>query len=658
MKNYNSICGYSIGRLKPHLFLIPRDTNDITVNLSTLTFTLNTEAKRLNVHQIEFSHNQSNFSKFQFATNLSIILGESKENLDVIDEMRNNDYIIIVEDYYNKKYLLNIDFKYKIEYEHIFDDEMNYSEINITTTSNYPVLESNEQISYSDLNDEKQSYLNGGIKKLKLINRDKVVIDEDGKMTYNQEDLFAIEFISANANIGYNGSYYTNNIAFQIGCDNHYAYHLIEHPNNSYVGIIETNNGLFYIIGDNGMIGTYAMTIEDDFNSISISLNGYSNNNMISTKESTPYTTEWKYYTDLCDGYDLYEYESLQYTEDGINWNNVQPLQTRKGKLIEENSLQCISSDDDDEDDDEDVKVITATYKGNGSNEVYLYTAILPIKQPNLITEIDGQIITNSISYIFNDEEIHTVKFYNIDTIPMHTFNGCDLTEIVIEGVERIDYQAFRGCKYLTKIIISNDIATLGENIFVGCTNLKSVTIDGGDIIYDDTFQGCDNLKTIYLNVEEIEPNAFRNGVYNYNRFQLSSVTLGNRIISIGNNAFYSQDEFTSLKILNDNTCVMGDESFRYCHSLQDIYFKGEISFVDSYAPFQDCESLSKIVFDTMNYPKINGILDNQIFPSNSFGDLYVPKITNRWVEFRDEILPNWSLKPLDNTTNIDMFIL
>ena len=481
---------------------------------------------------------------------------------------------------------------------------------------------------------------------MKLINKDKVTISKNGELSYEQKDLFDIAFYGCNSNIEYNGYYYKENITFQIDWDNAFAYSLIEHPNNQYIAIIESNNRLYYIIGKNGLQAKYDANIGDDLNVINISLESYSNLDIINS--NMPYITSYRNYGKLCDGYNLYEYDSLQYTEDGINWINVYPLQTRKGKLIEENSLQCISSDDDDDDDDEDVNVITATYKGNGSNEVYLYTAILPIIQPNLITEIDGEIITNSTSYIFNDEETHTVKFYNIDTIPMHTFNGCDLTEIVIDGVEIIDYQAFSYCKDLTKIIISNDITTLGENIFVGCVNLKSVTIDGGDIIYDDTFQGCDNLKTIYLNVEEIESNAFRNDFYNYHRFILDDVILGNRIISIGNNAFYAQDEITSLKILNDNTCIMGDESFRYCHSLQDIYFKGEISFVGSYAPFYDCESLSKIVFDTMNYPKLNGILENRIVSSDSFGDLYVPRVTDEWIYIRDRALPNWTLRALE----------
>lgn len=635
MKNYQRQCGYSIGRLKPHLYLIPRDKNDITVNLSTLTFTLNSICEKLNVHQIEFNHNQSNFSKFQFVTNLSIILGESKENLDVIDEMRNNDYIIIVEDYYNKKYLLNIDFKYKIEYEHIFDDEMNYSEINITTTSNYPVLQTNEQIRYSDLNDEKESYLNGGIKKLKLINRDKVVIDEDGKMTYNQEDLFAIEFISANANIGYNGSYYTNNIAFQIGCDNHYAYHLIEHPNNSYTGIIETNNGLFYIIGDNGMIGTYTMTIEDDFNSISISLNGYSNNNMISTKESTPYTTEWKYYTDLCDGYNLYEYESLQYTEDGINWNNVQPLQTRKGKLIEENSLQCISSDDDD--DDEDVKVITATYQTQNGLCSIINTSFTslpnyevgmsnsPIKYSYI--KIDGEIATlmNNGMYYFGDSNEHVVEFYGVDEIS--------------------DY-AFYRCYSMTKVEFSSKIKEIGFGAFYDCTTLNEIKFNDIRKINSFAFYNCNLSQNLIFekNIEYIGENAFA-----FNTLNTDFDKLENIVIPKGANCVIDKNSFKGrLHLVEANlegVTRINNYSFEGCGRLTSVVFGDKLEYIGR--EVFDIYGMKTLTFNSPTPPTVEY---NWYYGTPTEGTVYVPSeyYGSTWGTWVTNNLEGWTLRTLD----------
>ena len=45
--------------------------------------------------------------------------------------------------------------------------------------------------------------------------------------------------------------------------------------------------------------------------------------------------------TPWCDGYDLYTTEKQQYTTDGTNWQDVTPLNTRKGALVERNSETC-----------------------------------------------------------------------------------------------------------------------------------------------------------------------------------------------------------------------------------------------------------------------------------------------------------------------------
>ena len=75
---------------------------------------------------------------------------------------------------------------------------------------------------------------------------------------------------------------------------------------------------------------------------------------------------------------------------------------------------------------------------------------------------------------------------------------------VVIDGVTykvtAIEKNAFKNNKYIKKVIIGNNIITIGDNAFYGCKKLKTVTI-GKSVtkIGSKAFYGCSKIKTLTI---------------------------------------------------------------------------------------------------------------------------------------------------------------
>lgn len=82
-------------------------------------------------------------------------------------------------------------------------------------------------------------------------------------------------------------------------------------------------------------------------------------------------------------------------------------------------------------------------------------------------------------------------------------------TLIIPDTVEKINTNAFTGLAALEKVVLSNNLHTIGSGVFYGCTSLKEIEIPYSVTTMwgDDIFENCNNLTKIYINrpLEEIE---------------------------------------------------------------------------------------------------------------------------------------------------------
>ncbi len=150
----------------------------------------------------------------------------------------------------------------------------------------------------------------------------------------------------------------------------------------------------------------------------------------------------------------------------------------------------------------------------------------------------------------------------NVTSIGYSAFKGCvSLTDISIpNNVTSIQREVFYGCSGLTSITIPNSVTSIEDNAFYGCTGLTSFitseentkysTIDGVLFNKEKTIliQYPKAKATIYSipnNVTSIGNSAF------YGCTGLTSITIPNSVISIGNYAFRNCTELKEIHSKN-----------------------------------------------------------------------------------------------------------
>ncbi len=213
----------------------------------------------------------------------------------------------------------------------------------------------------------------------------------------------------------------------------------------------------------------------------------------------------------------------------------------------------------------------------------------------------------------------------SVTSIGEYAFYGCSgLTSVTFDNnsqLASIGHYAFQNCMGITSIEIPNSVTSLGSGVFFGCgslvemtlpfigtslssttassstlfgymfgsssytggtsikqyysptkystyyipSNLRSVTILGGDILYG-AFYGCSMLTNITLGtgVNLIKDNVF------YNCTGLTSITISSSVTSIGQEAFNGCTGLTSITIPSSVTSI-GYYIFKYCSNLVEL---------------------------------------------------------------------------------------
>ena len=188
-------------------------------------------------------------------------------------------------------------------------------------------------------------------------------------------------------------------------------------------------------------------------------------------------------------------------------------------------------------------------------------------------------------------------------SIGSSAFSGCSrLKEITIgNSVTSIGSSAFDGCSGLTEITIPNSVISIGNYAFDGCTGLKKVTLEDGDselsmgYSYHSRFDYplfyTSSLEDIYigrnLSYRSSDYAPFRN------QSNLTLVTFGNSVTSIGSYAFSGCSRLTEITIGNSVTSI-GSYAFSGCSGLTEITIGNSVTSIGSYA-FSGCSGLTEI---------------------------------------------------------------
>lgn len=244
-------------------------------------------------------------------------------------------------------------------------------------------------------------------------------------------------------------------------------------------------------------------------------------------------------------------------------------------------------------------------------------------RMPNLIeidlSEVDMKKLPDRMFY--KREAIRRIVLPNdLLTIGDGAMQYCHMLESIIipEGVTSIGNSAFYECSSLTNVQLPAGLSYLQSGCFSGCKSLESITLPDNLIsIRNEAFYGCNKLKNIHLSKQ---------------------------LTTIGGNAFGGCNSLVSIELPNTLQVIEGS-AFYGCTSLEKITIPESVTRIES--AFYHCDNLKEFTCLAMLPPSVN---NNSPFSSTNMEGktLYVPSITiNSYKQTR-----GWdaftNIKPLD----------
>ena len=205
--------------------------------------------------------------------------------------------------------------------------------------------------------------------------------------------------------------------------------------------------------------------------------------------------------------------------------------------------------------------------------------------------------------YALADSNVSKVIFSeDITELPQGLFEGCtSLTEVTeLNNVNTVGERAFYGCTALTSIVLPT-ATTIGDEAFCKCSALTSITATEVTKVGDSAFNGANIVNINFPNLSVIGAEAFANNdevktvtlgavtqmgneVFK-NCSEITSVTFGDGTTTIGAYAFYSAKNNTALKTVNLPYSVetIGDYAFYNLVAVKTINLSG-VTTIGNYA--------------------------------------------------------------------------
>lgn len=92
-------------------------------------------------------------------------------------------------------------------------------------------------------------------------------------------------------------------------------------------------------------------------------------------------------------------------------------------------------------------------------------------------------------------ESVTASGFYGVTKEKDNFWNMTNIKLIVPEGVKKLNFQAFTGCKWIGSVLLPSSLEVIEWEAFAGCENLKTINIpESIKEIQEHAFSGCRNL--------------------------------------------------------------------------------------------------------------------------------------------------------------------
>ena len=175
---------------------------------------------------------------------------------------------------------------------------------------------------------------------------------------------------------------------------------------------------------------------------------------------------------------------------------------------------------------------------------------------------------------------IETSAFQEIEKLKSLTLSN---------SLTTLNVMAFTFCTSLEKVTIPESLTYISQRCFNNCTSLKEVVLhDKLTQIKDAAFGECSSLKTITI------PSSVTSiGIGALMHTDITSVTLGENVTSLGDYVFWGCDSLTTATI-NARLTKLPKETFKGCTSLTTVNLPNTIETI-SQSAFEDCVNLTSL---------------------------------------------------------------
>ncbi len=215
------------------------------------------------------------------------------------------------------------------------------------------------------------------------------------------------------------------------------------------------------------------------------------------------------------------------------------------------------------------------------------------------------------------------IKFGNIDANPLyyahHLYSdeNTEITELIIpDDMTSIPNYVFSGCSGLTSVTIGNSVTSIGSSVFYGCSRLKKVIVPDIKNWCSIEFSSSTDNPLYYVHHlysdenTEITKLVIPNDVTSISSYafsgcsSLTSVTIGNSVTTISSSTFYGCSGLTSVRFENskDNTPIVLENNYVFSDCpLDEVYIGRKLSYTKTssagYSPFYKKTTLRSVKF-------------------------------------------------------------
>ena len=210
----------------------------------------------------------------------------------------------------------------------------------------------------------------------------------------------------------------------------------------------------------------------------------------------------------------------------------------------------------------------------------------------------------------YNDSVRHVVFPNSVTSIVSRLFfNNTLLQSITFQndnGITSIPSSTFYGCSGIHKLIIPDNVNTIGYKAFYGCTGIDSLYIGSGvNTIDEKAFSGCAGLRYMHYNAKNLNSGLFWgsdspfNSTYTPPYFTttntpyFTTLIIGDSVNSIPDGCFYQRSNIDSLVIKN-GVVTIGNFAFEYCTGIQNLVIPNSVIFIGKKA-FYNCSAINSL---------------------------------------------------------------